>query len=176
MKRWLQVRAELSAQQSRTHCFLLIPPSAASKHLKHNSQLPKIISHGEVLMNTRLHFDGSPAPRAQSGLCPCAARGPEAEGLPRTGCAAFVSRGTEGWGARQPLHRCCSPPPGQRAPGAARRGRAQRPGQRAQPRASGHSPGAAPRPGTGTARGRQGRAGQGGNGSKRRLPEAEGTT
>lgn len=34
---------------------------------------------------------------------------------PRPGRSAFVSRCHGGLGARQPLHRCCSPPPGQQA-------------------------------------------------------------
>lgn len=124
------------------------------KHLKHNSQLCKIMSHGPILTITRLYFDSSPAPDHSVGSVRVRCGDPEAEGLHPEPAAQLLFRGArEGSGARQPPHRCCSPPPGQ---------------------------GAQPRGGTSArARDGPGQAGQGGqvgNGSKRRLPEAEGTT
>lgn len=92
------------------------------EHLKHNSQLCKIISHGPILMNTRLYFDRSPAPRPQCGLCPRAMRRPGGRGAaPRTGCAAFVSQCHGGLGgpAAPPQVLFATPGPAGTAPASA---------------------------------------------------------
>lgn len=136
------------------------------KHLKHNSQLSKITSHGPILMNTRLYVDRSPASRAPCGLCPCATRRPGGQGAaPRPGCAAFVSRGHGGLGDPAAPPQVPLAPPGPAGTGR---------GQRARPRG-----GTSARDRDGPGQAGQSGAGQGGqvgNGSKTRLPEAEGTT